>query len=195
MDPHRVDLPSPEAIEARPHVSLHGSPAELDALRNSQFALTMATMTQRGIKLLDTLPEKVQREYGSWRPADFYRAVQRSPEMLVPERVRAAYPPHAIARPRASRRRSTTRVAARGDPSPSPSPLDLAPRSGGGGVTPREREREWFDIALHLDAENRELRAIATSLFFWLATNQELFAVARAAIARRWPQPHGGEHR
>jgi hypothetical protein len=49
-------------------------------------------------------------------------------------------------------------------------------------------EREWFAIALDLSIENAEWRRICTSLFLWLAEREELLALARAEIDRRWPE-------
>ncbi len=57
----------------------------------------------------------------------------------------------------------------------------------------RARERrsalsgpEWFEEAVRLDAENRRLREILHSLFWWLAERDELVQLARAQIDRRW---------
>ena len=43
----------------------------------------------------------------------------------------------------------------------------------------------WIDTALALEEENRELRAIATSLLFWIIENQELLAIASEQIEAR----------
>ena len=54
---------------------------------------------------------------------------------------------------------------------------------------------EWFQAAVELDQENRELRRWLTGLLFYLASNAELLDVARRGITARWPerdgQPHG----
>jgi len=47
-------------------------------------------------------------------------------------------------------------------------------------------EREWFAAAIELEAENRHLRAVLTSLLFWVAGREKLLELARASIERRW---------
>jgi hypothetical protein len=61
-------------------------------------------------------------------------------------------------------------------------------------VTPEERQRllitegrEWFSIAVALDAENRQLRRWLTDLLIWISRRQELLEHARALADQRWP--------
>ena len=51
-----------------------------------------------------------------------------------------------------------------------------------------DEHREWFSIAVALDAENRQLRAWLTALILWATEREELLEFARDTIARRWPE-------
>lgn len=51
-----------------------------------------------------------------------------------------------------------------------------------------EVEAEWMAIALELDADNRELRRLLTSILLCVARREDLIAYARAEINRRWPE-------
>jgi hypothetical protein len=46
----------------------------------------------------------------------------------------------------------------------------------------------WCDVALRLEAENCELRRIATVLLFWIAEHEDLLAFAKAEIEKKCPE-------
>lgn len=46
----------------------------------------------------------------------------------------------------------------------------------------------WIDQALELERQNTELRRIATALFVWVITHEDLAAYARAQMEVRWPE-------
>lgn len=47
--------------------------------------------------------------------------------------------------------------------------------------------REWFEAAVELDAENRQLRQWMTNILLVVATRDELLELGRAEIEQRWP--------
>jgi hypothetical protein len=48
--------------------------------------------------------------------------------------------------------------------------------------------RRWFDEAVRLDAENRRLRTLMTSLLLAIAEHDELLEFGRRLIDRRFPE-------
>lgn len=51
-----------------------------------------------------------------------------------------------------------------------------------------DEAREWFEAAVALEEENRQLRAWLTSALWWIAQRRELLDLCQDEINRRWPE-------